>query len=86
MAFYCVVFACSQVWLRVGKIANNSRPIAKSPMKTAWIHGGALRAPPCIDGEVMEDFAMGRELFVIFPMRGTWLHAKTTQYKAMSIT
>ena len=78
MAFYCVVFACSQAPL-TGKIANNSRPMVKSPMKTAWIHGGALRAPPCIEGEVMGDFAMGRELFAIFPMRGAWLHAKTTQ-------
>ena len=52
MAFYCVVFACSQAPL-MGKIANNSRPMAKSPMKTAWIHGGALRVPPCIEGEVL---------------------------------
>ena len=66
-------------------IANISRPLAKSVMRTAWIHGGALRAPPCIEGEVMGDFAMGCELFAIFPMKGTWLHAKTTQHNAMSI-
>ena len=35
MALSCVVFACSQVPL-MGNIANNSRPLAKSPMKPGF--------------------------------------------------
>ena len=61
-------------------IANILRPLAKSPMRTAWIHGGALRAPPCIEGEVMGDFARGREIFAIIAMRIASIRIGSTQY------
>ena len=71
--------------IRTAKLASMLRSLAKSAMITAWIHGGALYAPPCIEGEVMGDYAMGRELFARLPMRNAWLHAKTTQHNAVSI-
>ena len=33
----------------------------------------------------MRDFAMRRELFAIFPLKGTWLHAKTTQHNVFAV-
>ena len=61
-------------------IANISRPLAKKPMITAWLHGGALRAPPYIEGEVMGDFARGREIFAIIAMRIAAIRMRSTQY------
>ena len=66
-------------------IANISRPLEKSAMTAAWIHGGALRAPPCIEGEVMGDFARGREIFAIIAMRIASIRIGSTQYQRTSI-
>ena len=71
MALCCVVFACSQLPL-IGKIANNLSHMAKS------------HDLPRIEALVIGILAMGLKLFAIFPMRGTWLHAETTQHNAMS--
>ena len=84
MALYCVVFACSQVPL-MGKIANNSRPIAKSPMTSPSIHGGARSAPPCIEAVLMGNFAMGCKWFAKLPMSDAWLRANITQHDAICI-
>ena len=67
---------------KIEKIAPHRRISHDLPLNT----GGRPKAGPRIEALVMGDFAMGRELFAIFPMRGTWLHAKTTQHNAMSIT
>ena len=61
-------------------IANISRPLAKSLMRTPSIHGGALRAPPCIEGEVMGDFARGREIIALFVMKIASIRIDSTQY------
>ena len=33
--------------------AKNLRTLTKIAMRSAWVHTGALRAPVCIQGEVM---------------------------------
>ena len=38
-------------------------------MRTAWVGSGALRAPLCIQGDVMAHFAGRREISMKFPMR-----------------
>ena len=64
----------------MANIANISRPLAKAPMTTAWIHAGALRVPPCIEGEVMGDFASGREIFAMIALGIASMRTGSTQY------
>ena len=61
-------------------LANISRPLAKAFMKTAWLHWGALRAPPCIEGKVIGDFARGGAKIAIVAMRITSIRIGSTQY------
>ena len=56
-----------------------SRRSAKCAMRTAWIHSGALRAPLCIQGDVMADFAGRREIGVKFRMGAASVDPKSTQ-------
>jgi hypothetical protein len=46
---------------------------AKFAMRTAWVQGG--RAPPCIQGEVMANFAWVVDLLAKLSMRATAVHA-----------
>ena len=53
-------------------------------MTSPSLRGASQSLDPRIAALVMGDFAMGRELFANSPMRGIWLHVKTTQHNAMS--
>ena len=46
----------------MGNFTPISRQPAKYAMKSAWVHSGALRAPLCIQGDVMAHFAGRREI------------------------
>ena len=65
--------------IRTAKLASMLRSLAKSAMITAWIHGGALYAPPCIEGEVMGYVARGRQIFVVFATMIAFMHIRSTQ-------
>ncbi len=63
-----------------------SRQPAKCAMKTACVQSGALRAPLCIQGDVMAHFAGRREIGVKFPMRAASVDPKNTQHTPLTIT
>ena len=54
----------------MGNVTPISRRPAKCTMRTACVYSGVLRAPLCIQGDVMAHFAGRREIGVNFPMRG----------------
>ena len=60
----------------MGNFTPISRRPAKCAMRTAWVHSGALRAPLCIQGDVMAHFAGRREIGVKFPMRAAFFCAQ----------
>ena len=55
-------------------------------MRIAWVHSGALRAPLCIQGDVMAHFAGRREIGVKFPMRAASVDPKSTQLTPLTIS
>ena len=61
--------------------ANISRPLAKFPMTSPSIHGGARSAPPCNQAVLMGDFARGREIFASVAIRMASIRTGSTQYK-----
>ena len=61
-----------------------SRQPAKCAMRTAWVHSGTLRAPLCIQGDVMAHFAGRREIGVKFPMRAASVDPKNTQHTPLT--
>ena len=62
-----------------------SRRPAKCAMRTAWVHSGALRAPLCIQGDVMAHFAGRPEIGVEFSMRAASVDPKSTQLTPLTI-
>ena len=60
-------------------VANVSRLLAKSPMTSPSIHGDARNAPPCNQAVIMGDFARGREIFAIIPMKITSIRIGSTR-------
>ena len=64
----------------MGNLTPNSRQPAKCASKTAWVHSGALRAPLCIQGDVMAHFAGRREIGVKFPMRAASVDPKSQKH------
>ena len=56
-----------------------SRRLAKCATRTACVHSGALRAPLCIQGDVMARLAGRREIGVKFPMKAASVDPKSTQ-------
>ena len=64
----------------MGNFTPISRRSAKCAMRTAWLHSGALRAPLCIQGDVMAHFAGRREVGVKFPMRAASADPKNAQH------
>ena len=69
----------------MGNLTPISRRHAKCVMRTAWVHSGALRAPLCIQGDIMAQFAGRREIGVKFPMRAASVDPKNTQHTALTI-
>ena len=63
---------------------GNLTPISRRPvrcsMRTAWVHSGALRAPLCIQGDVMAHSAGRREIGVKFSMRAASVDPRSTQH------
>ena len=55
-------------------------------MRIAWVHRGELRAPLCIQGDVMAHFAGRREIGVKFPVRAALVDPKSTQLTPLTIT
>ena len=70
----------------MGNFTPISRRPAKSAMRTARVHSGALRAPLCTQGDVMAHFACQREIGVKFPMRAASVDPKSTQHTPLTIT
>ena len=70
----------------MGNFTPISRRPAKCAMRTAWVHSGALRAPLCIQGDVMAHFAERREAGVKFPMGATAVGPKSTQHTPLTIS
>ena len=64
---------CTQADVLV-KFAKNSRAHAKITTRTAWVHGGALRAPPCTEAVVVVNFAWAREFSANFTTTPAWVH------------
>ena len=68
---------------------GNFTPISRRPQKcamiTAWIHNGELRAPLCIQGDVMAHFAGRREIGMKFPMRAASVDPKRTQHTPLTL-
>ena len=56
------------------KFALISCAHAKITTRTAWVHGGALRAPPCTEAVVVVIFAWAREISANFTRTPAWLH------------
>jgi hypothetical protein len=52
-------------------------PTPNIAMRTAWVQWGALRALPCIQGEVMAICAWVLDFFAKLSMRATSVHAKS---------
>ena len=69
----------------MGNFTPISRWPAKRAMKTACVHNCALRAPLCIQGDVMAHFAGRREIGVKFPMRAASVDPKSTQHTPVTI-
>ena len=69
----------------MGDFTSISRQPAKCAMKTACVHSGALRAPLCIQGDVMAHFVGQREIGVKFPMRAASVDPKSTQLTPLTI-
>ena len=69
----------------MGNVTPISRRPAKRAMRAAWVHSGALRAPLCIQGNVMAHFAVQREIGVKFPMRAASQDPKSTQHTPLTI-
>ena len=69
---------------------GNSTPISRRPAecarKIAWVHSGALRAPLCIQADVMVPFAGLCEIDVQFPMRAASVDPESTQHTPKKIT
>ena len=61
----------------MGNFTPMSRRSAKCASRIAWVHSGALRAPLCIQGDVMAHFVGRREIGVKFPMRAASVDPKT---------
>ena len=59
----CVLLGSTEAAL-MGNFTPVSRRPAKCAMRIAWVHSGALRAPLCIQGDVMAHFAGRREIGV----------------------
>ena len=70
----------------MGKSTPISRQSVKCAMSTVCVHSGALRAPLCIQGDVMAHFAGRREIGVKFPMRAASVDPKSTQHTPLPIT
>ena len=66
-------YPCSQAGVLV-KFALISRAHAKITTRTAWVHGGALRAPPCTEAVVVVIFAWAQEISAKFTSTATQLH------------
>ena len=64
----------------MGNVTRISRWPAKCAMRTAWVHSGALRAPLCIQGDVMAHFAGRREIGVKSSMTAASLDPNNTQH------
>ena len=64
---------CTQAGVEV-RFALISRAHAKITTRTAWVHGGALRAPPCTEAVVVVFFAWAREISANFTTTPTWVH------------
>ena len=58
----------------MAKLAFISSAHAKFTTMTAWVHGGALRAPPCTRAEVVVNFVWAREISASFATMSAWLH------------
>ena len=69
----------------IGNFTPISRQPAKCAMRTAWVRSGTLRAPLCIQGDVMAHFAGRREIGVTFPMRAASVDPKSTQHAPLTI-
>ena len=52
----CVLVGSTEAAL-MGNFTPISRRPTKGAMRSAWVHSGALRAPLCIQGDVMAHFA-----------------------------
>ena len=75
----CVLLGSTEAAL-MGNFTPISRRPAKCAMRTAWVHSGALRAPLCIQGDVMAHFAVWREIDVKFAMRAASVDSKNTTH------
>ena len=81
----CVFLGSTEAAL-MGNFTPISRRPAKCAMRTAWVHSGALRAPLCIQGDVMAHFAGQREIGVKFSMRAASVEPKSTQLTPLTIS
>ena len=54
-------------------LAEIPRTLVKIAMRSAWVHTGALRAPVCIQGEVMAMFARVRGISTKLSMKTAWV-------------
>ena len=75
---------CTQAVL-IDNFAEIPRTLGKIAMKSAWVHTGALRAPVCIQGQVMAIFARVRGISAKTSMRTAWVHARVRATLALSI-
>ena len=81
---FCVLLGSTEAAF-MGNFTPISRRPAKCAMRIAWVHSGALRAPLCIQGDVMAHFAGRREIGVKFPMRAASVDPKSTQLTPLTI-
>ena len=70
----------------MGNFTPISRRPAKCALKTARVQSGALRAPLCIQGDVMATFVAQREIGVKFPMRAASEEPQNTQHTPLTIS
>ena len=80
----CALLGSTEAAL-MGYFTPISRRPAKCAMKTACVHNGALRAPLCIQGNVIAHFAGRREIGVKFPMRAASVDSKSRQHTPLTI-
>ena len=57
----------------------------KSAMRTACVHSGALRAPPCIQGNVIAHFAGRHEIGGKFPLEQPQVDPKSTHHTTKKV-
>ena len=69
----------------MGNFTPILRRPAKSAMRAAWVHSGALRAPLSKQAVLMAHFAGRRKIGVKFPMRAASVDPKSTQLTPLTI-